>query len=251
MATWSEKRKLIYATGFVVVIFVLVGIPLFVFIYKAPTCFDGKQNSNETGIDCGGKCVKLCQNQFLAPTVAWTRLEKVTSGTYNVATYIINQNTEGEAKDVPFSVTLYDSEGVLISVTKGTVTLPPHRNTLAFSSLIKVDKSIPVKALFEFTSPPNWYKKTDPLSFVSVIDKKYIEGKDGSSLMVSLKNEGLAPLNSVAVFAVLYNEAGNTIGFSKTVVDEILPKATVIAPFTWNTDRKGEVVSIEVLYVAE
>lgn len=251
MATWSEKRKLIYATGFVVVIFGLIGVPAFLLLYKAPTCFDGKQNSNEVGIDCGGRCTKLCQNAFLNPIVSWTRLENVTPGIYNVATYIINPNTEGEAKDVPYRVTLYDNQGMLISDSKGEVTLPPHRNTLAFSGLIKVGKSIPTKALFEFTSLPDWRKKTDQLSSISVIDKQYTEGNGGSSLMIILKNDGLQPLSKISVFAILYDNLGNAVGFSKTVIDEILPKAVTIAPFTWNIDRQGEVVSIEVLYVAE
>lgn len=32
-----------------------------------PTCFDGKQNQKETGIDCGGVCAKVCIPAAIAP----------------------------------------------------------------------------------------------------------------------------------------------------------------------------------------
>jgi hypothetical protein len=55
----------------------------------------------------------------------------------------------------------------------------------------------------------------------------------------------------MGVYVVLYDKNTNAIGFSKTVIDGISPNGMIIAPFTWNIDRKGGVVSIEALYVAE
>jgi hypothetical protein len=251
MASWSEKRKFIYATSTLIVIIGVIGIPAFLFFYKAPTCFDGKQNGNEKGVDCGGKCTRLCQNNFLAPNVAWTRLERVVPGIYNAAAYIINPNTEGEAKNVPYHMALYDKDGMLIIDQKGAVTLPPHRNTLAFLPLIKVVNSIPAKVLFEFTGVPDWNKKADRLSAIEITEKNYTEEGNNSSLRVTLKNASVSNIERFAVYVVLYDSVGNAIGFSRTIVDELLANTSVTAPFTWNTNRNGKVVSVEVLYVAE
>lgn len=251
MDSWSKKRKIIYATilvGFLVVVF---GIPTFILFYDSPTCYDGKKNGSENGIDCGGKCTRLCQSEFLPPSVSWTRIEKVVPGVYNAAAYIINPNNEGEAKDVPYHMELYDRDGMLIIEKKGKVTIPPRRNTLAFSSLIKTDNSIPTKVLFEFTGVPDWNKEIDTLSSVVVTGKDYKESSEGSSLLVSLRNDGLKIIDNISVYAILYDINDNVIGFSKTSIDSILPKSTTVAPFTWNTNRQGQVVSIEVLYVAE
>ena len=84
-----------------------------------------------------------------------------------------------------------------------------------------------------------------------VVKKDYKEEGNNSSLIVGLRNDGLNILNNIGVYAILHDSDGNTIGFSKTKVDSILPKSAVDAPFTWNTNRQGKVVSIEVLYVAE
>lgn len=251
MASWSDKRKFIYASVAVLFVIGAIGVPAFLLLYKAPTCFDSKQNGDEKGVDCGGRCSRLCQSNFLAPNVAWTRLERVVPGLYNVAAYVINPNPEGEAKSVPFHMALYDKNGMLIIDKQGTVTIPPHRNTLAFLPLVNVANSIPVKVLFEFTQPPNWYKKSDQLSNIEVLAKDYVEEGSSSSLRVTLKNNSVNNLKRFDTYVVLYDGLGNTIGFSKTVVDGIPANSYVTAPFTWNTNRNGEVVSIEVLYVAE
>lgn len=251
MDSWSQKRKTIYAGITIVLALVIIGVPAFLIFYKAPTCFDGKQNGSEKGVDCGGKCTRLCQTEFFPPSVAWSRIENVVPGIYNAAAYIINPNNEGEARDVPFHMELYDKEGMLIIEKKGTVTIPPHRNTLAFSGLINVGKSIPAKIVFAFTGVPDWNKKADPLSAIVVSGQDYKEEGNNSSLLVTLKNDGLQILNNIAVYVVLNDKDGNTIGFSKTFIDSILPKSIATAPFTWNTNRQGQVVSIEVLYVAE
>jgi hypothetical protein len=251
MDNWARRRKLIYASLAILILASAIGIPSFVFFYKAPTCFDGKQNGGEKGIDCGGKCQLLCQSDFFPPTVSWTRIDKVVNGVYNVSAYIINPNNEGEAKDVPYEVTLFDNLGIKIVSKKGSVTIPPHRNTLAFAGLINTDKYTPVKALFEFTSAPNWVKKSDQLVDLVIKDMDYSEINNSSSLIVNLENTGLKNLNNISVYSVLYDASGNTIGFGKTVVDEIKAKSNAIAPFTWNINRNGKVVSKEVLYVAE
>jgi hypothetical protein len=187
----------------------------------------------------------------LAPNVAWTRLERVVPGIYNAAAYIINPNTEGEAKNVPYHMALYDKDGMLIIDQKGAVTLPPHRNTLAFLPLIKVVNSIPAKVLFEFTGVPDWNKKADRLSAIEITEKNYTEEGNNSSLRVTLKNASVSNIERFAVYVVLYDSVGNAIGFSRTIVDELLANTSVTAPFTWNTNRNGKVVSVEVLYVAE
>jgi len=251
MSSWSKRRKSLYALVVLVLAIVVIGIPVFYFFYKAPTCTDGIRNGNEQGVDCGGSCQKLCQTSFLAPSLAWTRIEQIAPGLYNIAAYIVNPNIDAEALNVPYHVSLYDDRGVLITDAYGTVTLPPHRNTLAFQGAIDVDKPSVVKALFEFTSPPDWYKKKDGLSAIAVGEKKYLEDELGSSLTVVMKNTSVYPLSDIGVYAILYDKDGNALGFSKTLLDEIPAQGSSLAPFTWPVNRKGAVISIEILPVAE
>ena len=250
MASWASRRKVTYASLLILFIIVVVATPFFLYYYKAPTCFDSKQNGNETGVDCGGSCRRLCQSAFLPPRIEWggARFEKQADGLYNVASYIVNPNVNGGATNVPYKVALYDAEGVLIVERTGTLTLYPRRNTLAFQSAVKVDKRIPAKATFEFTAPPVWYKSSDQLGGIAVIDRKYSEDENSSSLQVFLENTNLLPYKNLLVSVVLYDTDGNSIGFSQTRIDSIEGRnGKQVAPYTWSINRKGGVAKIEVL----
>lgn len=230
---------------------IIVAVLIIKLLYTAPSCSDGVKNGNEQGPDCGGSCQKLCPSAFLSPIVNWTRFEQVAPHLYNVATYIVNPNIDGEARNVPYHVQLYDNRGVIITEYDSTVTLPPHRNILALKGAVDMQERIPVKAFFEFTEAPNWTRDNDHLTSLFVVDKQYSEDEDGSSLIVTLKNKSAEMIGKISVYAVLYDKDGNSIGFSKTIIDDINANATAIAPFTWPINRQGAVVSIEVLPVAE
>ena len=251
MASWSQRRKLIYSSGVVVIILVLIGLPTFFYFYKAPTCSDGIQNGSETGVDCGGSCQRLCQNAFLTPVVAWTRLENISTGLYNVAAYIQNLNTNAVALSVPYHVIVYDDQGIEITEYTGTVTLPPHRNTLAFNGAISMGKRIPAKAFFEFTQSPNWQTAIDPIAALVIGNQKYNEDSNSASLSVTLNNSSVNQIPKTDVFVVLYDKKNNAIGFSKTIVNNVPAYGSTVAPFTWPTSFGGKVISIEVLPVAE
>ena len=251
MASWAQRRKLIYSSGVIIFSLLVIGLPLFFYLYKAPTCSDGIKNGYEKGVDCGGSCQKLCLDSFLAPQVAWTRLQNVAPGLYNIAAYIVNPNAKAVALSVPYHVIVYDAQGVEITEYTGTVTLPPQRNTLAFRGAVSMGKRIPTKALFEFTGVPQWQTVTDPLSALSLSDKKYSDDDSGASLSVTLNNAGINDLKNLDVYAVLYDKDDNAIGFSKTNIDVIPSYGSEVAPFTWPTTFGGKVISIEILPVAQ
>ncbi len=176
----------------------------------------------------------------------------VAPGVYNVASYIINRNIDAGAKNVPFHISLYDSEGVLITDNSGTMTLPPHRNTLAFQTYVNTGKRIPARALFVFKSIPNWQKQKDPLSKLVIKNKDYTEGNGTSRLVATIENPSFSTIGKISVYAVLYDIDGNAIGFSRTIIDSINPSSSVKAPFTWPIIRgTNKVISIEILLVTE
>lgn len=251
MNSWAQKRRLIYGFFVGVVLLMFIGIPAWKIFYRAPTCFDGIQNGKEQGIDCGGGCTKLCPSAFLSPTNKWVRFEETAPGLYNIAAYIINPNAKVGAFRVPYHVDVYDSTGVLITKYEGTFTLPANRNTVAFKSLVNVGHRSPGRAAFTFTAPPDWIVQPDRVKNVLVLDKIYKEEADSSTLSVTLKNTGVESVGRLSVYAILYDVSGNAVGFSATVIDGIAAGKTAIAPFTWNKNRNGSVVSIEVLPVAE
>lgn len=256
MATWASRRKFVIAGTLALVILAGAAAVYFFVFYKAPTCFDRVMNGDETGIDCGGSCVKLCQSAYLPAKIDWGggKFEKVAPGLYNVAAYIVNPNTNAAAVNVPYKFSLFDNKGLLITERTGRINIPAHRNTLVFEPAVKVDQRVLTKVTFEFLQPPVWFKSHDELDGIAIGEKKYNEDSKSSSLEVSLENRSLIPYRNVTVGVVLNDKDGNAIGFSRTIVDQINPKSGTdtnaqIAPFTWPFGRNGQVVSIEALPV--
>lgn len=252
MATWSSRRKLVYGGSFAIAIALILGALFFSFFYTPPTCSDRVMNGNETGVDCGGSCRKLCQSAFIPAKIAWGggKSEKVAPGFYNVASYIINPNLNAAAANVPYKFALFDNKGILITERQGKINIPAGRNTLAFDAGVSVGARIPTKVTFEFLSQPIWFKSKDALGGISIVEKKYTEDDQSSSLEITLENKSLIPYKNVTVAAVLFDTDENAIGFSRTQIDLLNPSGgRDIAPFTWPFSRGGRVVSVEALPV--
>jgi hypothetical protein len=255
MASWATRRKFTYLGIGAVVVIVIIGVPAFKILYKAPTCADGVQNQGEQGIDCGGPCRTLCQSAFLAPVVLWTAATHVTAGLYNLAAYIENPNISGAAINAPYQFSVYDTDGVLITQVSGTLDIPANRNTLAFAGAVDMGQRTVAKGgvSFQFTQAPVWRKSEDMLAALSYPTPQYSEDNTSatksSSLQVAMTNTSLTPFNGITVYAILKDINNNEIDFSKTYIDEIAPGASEVAPFTWPVSHNGTVVSEEILPV--
>lgn len=251
MSSWSRQRRLSYAIGIVAIVVILIGLAVSLFFYEVPTCSDGIKNGDELGLDCGGSCIKLCQDAFLPPTISWTRMREVAPNLYNIAAYVVNPNTKVGATLVPYRIGLFDDAGKPLVDLRGTMTIPAGRNTMVFKGSVKTATTTPFRPFFEFTGAPTWSLKDDSSRALGIVDKVYTEGPMGSSLLVTVTNNGAEPLRNVAVYVVLKDVQGTVIDFSKTVIDEISGFGQAAAPFTWPWSHDGAAVSIEVLPVAE
>lgn len=244
--SWSTRRKSLFGYGFVLVVLLAVGIPLFKIFYVAPTCFDGQQNQNETGVDCGGKCARVCSSAFLSPRIKWSQIDSIGNGVYNIAAYIENPNLDGAAPSVTYRFNLYDKNAQLIGERTGSTYLPAHKNTLVFESAIQTGKSIPGPVTFEFTQPIEWEKTSFQNDGIIVSNKSFVAEKDGSSLTATIKNTTYDDYGQFYVFAILYNGEGNQVGFSRTKVDGLRRGASTNIQFTWPTEKQG-VLTTEVI----
>jgi len=252
MASWSSRRRTAYGTLAVVILAAAIGVPAFLFFYKAPTCSDGIQNGDEQGIDCGGSCTRLCMSAFLPlPSPSWVRFVPAGPGIYNLAAYIVNPNPQAGALAMPYSFELLDNQGITLGTATGKADIPAGRNSLVFVSAIGTGPQTPVRATFRFMTDPAWYVGADPIASLLVTDKKYSEDRSGSALDVTLSNPTTRPISAVDVYAILKDKDGTVIDFSKTIVDGVPAEGTVVAPFTWPASHAGKVISIDVLSVPE
>lgn len=231
--SWASKRKLIYL-GSVALIFLILGIWIFVaYFYKAPTCFDGKQNQTELGVDCGGPCNLLCSAQYVPLTVKWSRFFKVTDGVYNVLAYIENPNQNAGANNLDYSFKLYDKNGILLRERFGQTFAPANKIMAVFEPDLQTGNQIPSRVEFSFLSKAVWLKQESMETGLSVSQAVISREDTAPRLSALLTNKIINQINNIEAVAIIYNAEGNTIAFSRTVIDSIASKDSLTINFNW------------------
>lgn len=229
-------------------IFLLVAIPIaYIKFYQAPTCFDGKQNQGEAGIDCGGSCTLLCLSQYVPLNVEWSRFYKVNEGIYNVLAYIENPNISAEANNLDYVFKLYDKEGVLLKERFGRTFSPASKILTVFEPDMRTGNLVPQRVEFAFTSPALWLKKESAETNISVTESTLTRLDSTPRLTTKLSNKTVNQIKNIEAVAILYNASGNTIAFSRTVIDALNDRESILVNFNWSKPFTETVAQTEIV----
>jgi hypothetical protein len=248
---WAQKRQL-RIFGILAVLLIFLGLYLaWPYITKEPTCFDGKLNGDEFGVDCGGSCALVCQEQAKEMTVLWSNSREIVPGRYNSIAYIQNPNPFAGVSYIRYEFKLYDKDDLLVKRRTGGTFIDSNANTAIFEGAIDVGNRIPTRTEFEFLDKrPQWVKiGSRDLSNVSVVIKdRNLKNEDTTPLLeVTLENGTLYDIEDFDVVAILYDEDGNLVNTSSTFVDRLPGSVSKKIYFTWPQPFEKEVVTIEII----
>lgn len=232
---WAQRRKLTYMS----IVFAFFAIVAFAVIHKvtnvAPTCFDGKKNSDELGVDCGGGCSMYCPNQLADPVIEWVRVFPVTPGIVNAVAYIKNTYPTSASPKVGYEFKLYDANNTLVADRTGTTFLGPAGESAIVETLIPISSSTVTIARFSFVDPIQWQKISSSfLQLVVNADRTVKESFEGGTrLTATLQNKSRYGFSNVDVVALFYDKNGNVITSSKSVVPSVPALQNTTVYFTW------------------
>ncbi|HEY4486749.1 MAG TPA: hypothetical protein VJB70_03385 [Candidatus Paceibacterota bacterium] len=216
MASWASQRRMTYLALVVGVLLLVVSVPLFLYFNKPETCFDGLQNGNELGIDCGGACAKLCESQVSGLLVHWSRFAKARDGAYDVAAFVQNPNAMGGAENVSYIFKLYDKDNLLIAERRGKTYINPNEQFALFEGAIETGARIPARAFFEFIEVPRWvdisFRKPD----LFVTKKQLVMNGVKPEVRATLENRSLSDFEDIILTSFLVDDNENVVGISKT-----------------------------------
>lgn len=242
---WAFWRRLQYGTVFSVFIALFLYWGYASFFYIAPTCFDGRQNGEERGVDCGGGCLRICAMDTERPTVTWARSFRVTDGQYNAVAYVENPNQIAGAPLVRYTFSLYDREG-LITERVGTTFLPPNNVYPIFEGRITTGNRIPVNTFLELEPIDVWLPVTAGREQFRVVSRELLASDTRPRLNAQIENTALTTVNDVTVVATIFDARGNALTSSQTVVNELAARSTEPVVFTWPEPIAKTVRSCEV-----
>ncbi len=235
MLTWGEKRKAIYITIASAVALIVIIIPLFFILYQKPTCFDGKKNGDEGGVDCGGSCQLLCSFEVIDPIVVWNRAFRTAPGIYSAVAYIENPNLNSEAV-VSYEFKLFNDKNELITTRANKAFIPKNKVFAIFEPNISVGNqasSTPRRVAFSFTEKPAWFRYIPASPDLAVIKKVLSNEEVAPRIDAQIKNNSSAPQNHIEVVALVYDDKENAIGASRTFIDTLSNGQAEDVVFTW------------------
>ncbi len=231
---WATTRKLQYFGIIVAVITIFIVIPFYIFIYRAPTCFDGFKNGEEVGVDCGGSCRLLCSAEISQPISRWDpRFFEVSEGVYSVLAYLENPNIVAEVLNAPYIFRLYDKENILIAERKGKTFIPKGENFAIFEGNINTGERVPYRASFDFEGDLIWVRNTNSSPEISVSNETLSRQDLAPRLDAKVKNNSLVRVSDIELVAIVFDGAGNAIGSSRTFIESLEDGEEKSVVFTW------------------
>ncbi len=242
---WAFWRRVQYGSAFGAVIMLILAGGYMQYFYNAPTCFDGSLNGTERGVDCGGACTRICAFDVAAPTVKWARSFAVTSNQYNAVAYVENTNQTAASPAVPYTLSLYDTAG-LIAERTGTTILPPDSVYPIFEARIQTNGRVPTRTELILGEATMWLPATAGRDQFTVNSRTLTGADSKPRLEASITNNALTAAQNVEVVATVFDARGNALTASRTFIDQFAARGTETAVFTWPEPIAKTVRSCEV-----
>jgi hypothetical protein len=225
--TWRLRKQIIYVSIIGLLFLFIIFLIYFQSRLQAlPSCFDGKKNQNEEGIDCGGPCppceLKSAQPLKIYPTQFLT-YEK----TIDFIGLIENPNPNLALKKLKYYFEIYDLDNILKATTsiKETTLESETKKYLLEINYHKPDFLIgKVKLKILEPKAEDWVKKEKEKLPITFYNEKLVKENNKWKIQLTLFNQSYQRQN-IEVMGLVYNQNNNLIGAGITKVS-LLPQET-------------------------
>jgi hypothetical protein len=224
----------------------------FGFVYTAPTCTDGKQNQNETGIDCGGVCSQYCIADLASAPLSFEEVVLVpyTENSSDAVARIVNPNGRAALKSANYTFTVYNGSGEVTATQKGELSLlPKEEKTILALGLSALEGS---KIELTITNE-EWIAFTDYDSAPNIIINRQqfrlLSGEAAYAEATGLvSNKSPYDMRALTVNVVLRDAMGKVISVNKTTMNTLQSGEERDFRLIWPRAFSGEVAKTEMTY---
>ena len=232
MRPWAVWRRIQYSLGFFVVLGLLSTLTYYQFFRHPGNCFDAIMNESETGVDCGGTCVRICALSVTPPTIVWADSFKIIDGQYNAVAYIQNKNSVAGTPALSYTFQLFDGD-TMVAERRGSTVLPPNSEYPIFEGRIQTNGRNVTNTKLILDPADMWVPaslgreqfRTSNLNLSGVDAKPRLD--------VKIENTELTKADKVEVVATLFNDAGKAVTASQTFIDVLEGRTAKDIVFTW------------------
>lgn len=210
----------------------VAGLFYVTFLKMPPSCFDGVQNQDEEGIDCGGSCKAFCISGTLQPVseLSAPRVFRPTTSTVAVLVELKNPNGTAGIRQLPYQIQVTGDSGTPLELRGATSIYPGEfRRFVLVRPAGSLAGTLSARLTLATTTaawaPAQQFARPD-LSVVSSVTTATPEGVRVEGTVAS--DDALA-VTEVTVVALFYDGFGIPLGASQTVIPRL--QAGDSAPF--------------------
>lgn len=251
MNKWSRGRKRIIFSIIIFILVVVIGIPVYLLFYRAPNCFDGKQNGDETGIDCGGSCQLLCKAESLPIIIKGDpRILKIRDNIFEIAVLMENLNTDVDIYRAGYTFKIYGVGNVIpLKVIEGETYVPKGSIFAIFEGPFEIKNgATPTRVTFEWKeSTLLWQKNIQKIPEIIVQTLSLSQEDTIPRLNANIKNASLENISNIDLTAFIYDEADNIFAASKTFIETLSAGESMPVVFTWPNPFNKKSLSAKII----
>ena len=231
---WAFMRRVQYAFGFAL-FWSLIGVGVyFMWFYTPSSCFDLTQNGNETGVDCGGGCTRICAFEVIPPSLIWADSFEITPGQYNSVAYVENKNQYAATPELHYKLELVGKSGNVIATRSGSTILPPNSIYPIFEGRVFTEVDEPVTETRLTMEPANlWLPASIGRGQFKVTDIDLQSVDVRPRLDARIENTELVGAEDIEVVATIFDDQGTPLQASQTFVSSIPARSERDITFTW------------------
>jgi hypothetical protein len=232
MNSWSARRRFIYGGSVVIVVALIFGTVFWKLFYRPPTCSDGFKNGDETGVDCGGSCQRICTSDALAPVVLWSKVFNISGDVYSAVAYVENPNINSKNQNAKYEFRIYDENGKQITVKDGSTSIPKGKKFAVFETGLVLKGLKPKSSDFVFTSFAPWEKDLEKDPDIS-INYGTLTSTTSPKISGSITNNSSNSVSELEIDVFILDNNENAVAASRSFIDNLSPKTTQDFVFTW------------------
>ncbi len=229
---WAFWRRVQYGMGYLTFLGLIFSGVYLLYFYTPANCFDLNQNGEEIGMDCGGKCTRICAFTVAPPKVLWAKSFEIQKGQYNAVAYIENKNIKAGTPSISYTFRLYDGAGLIIERT-GTTVLPPNSTYPVFEGRINTEGRNPTETTLEIKAADMWLPSPYGRDQFKTVDLQLVEADARPKLNVKIENTDIKEAQSVEVVATIFDASGIPLTSSQTFIDTFAGRSQKDIVFTW------------------
>lgn len=216
-------KQVIYSSFYLAIILAIVW-GLYRLIVPAPTCTDGIQNQGEEGVDCGAVCGKSCPISVMPLDTPTVQLLKYDNDGSDVVVRIDNPNAIYGAPIVPYTLTVSDSVGKVLTTRKGvTFANPLESHHLVFPLIEVLETPARAELQLDVTGVQWAALATQEGSGVefAVRQDQLLPSATALRYQADIVNNSKFDFDKVEIVVLLYDQAGVIVGAGSTTLSTL------------------------------